>query len=407
MIFMKVLILDTVHGGKILAERYLKDKNEVTVVDVYKITPKEVLSSLRHRGARVVPSAPAEHFDIAVMPCHCPDSFLDGCTYGRKITFSQAVNELIDDRRFRIEITGVKGKTSTCYVLAHLLDAGGKKVFLHTSRGLGPYVGGKHIITDFQSIAPPTLLVLPKGDYDVLVCEVSLGGSGKADLAGITNLLENYGIAKNTHTAEWGKKDILTDRGVTIVPESEMGIWSKYGKPLRPYRGRIAVIGEPRFGEPLKVSVEYRGTNETELGGDYLALQYLEAMSMALEFCDAMDIPADAVLAGLRSFKGVPGRGAVSEKDGVKYLVDRNPGISHMSVEYTLSCLQRMGALHGAVLIIDPVSKKVCDKMDRDRIEEVAEKYGVPAIFTDGSGKEPEVPAEASTVVRLIKEGYQ
>ncbi len=404
---MRVLVLDTVHGGKILAERYMKDGNEVTAVDVYKVTPKEVLSGLRHRGAKIADSAPEEHFDLVVMPCHCPDVFLGGCTFDRKIDFSQAVNELLDDRRFRIEITGVKGKTSTCYVLAHLLDAAGKKVFLHTSRGLGPYIGGKHIITDIQSIAPPTLMALPKGEYDVLVCEISLGGSGKADLAGITNLLEDYGIARNTRKAEDGKKDILTDKGVTVIPGTETDIWSKYGKPLRTYSTRVTVIGEPVFGEPLRCFVEYRGTHEIELKGNYLALQYLDAMSMALEFCDAMDVPVDAVLCGLSTFGGVPGRGEISVENGVRYLMDRNPGISHMSVERTLSCMKRMNALDDAILIIDPVSKKVCDKMDKDLIKEVADRYGVEMTVTDGSCKVPEVPYGKSVIITMIKEGYQ
>ncbi|MCQ2079077.1 MAG: coenzyme F430 synthase [archaeon] len=404
---MKVLVLDTVHGGKILAETYLKKKNEVTVVDVYKVTPKEVLANLRHRGAKVADAAPAEHFDVVTMPCHCPDRFLGECTYDRRIFFSDSVGELIDDRRFRIEITGVKGKTSTCYLLAHLLCAAGKKVFLHTSRGLGPYIDGKHIITDMQSIAPPTLLALPKGEYDVLVCELSLGGSGKANLAGITNLLEDYGIAKNTRTAEFGKMAVLTDRGVNIVPEGEVGIWSNYGKNLRPYGNRVEIIGEPEFGKPLRLAVEYRGRQEVCLSGDYLALQYLDAISMALEFCDEMDVPVDAVLQGLSTFKGVPGRGEISEENGVRCLRDRNPGISHMSVERTLSCLKRMNALEDAVLVIDPVSKKVCDKMDKDLIAEVASRYGVPMLVTDGMGNEPEIPSDRKTIIRMIKEGYQ
>ncbi len=404
---MKILILDSVHGGKIIAEKYLAKKNEVTVVDVYKITPKEVLAGLRHRGAKTPDSVPAEHFDLVTMPCHCPDSFLSGCTYDKRVFFSDSVHELIDDRRFRIEITGVKGKTSTCYVLAHILDAAGKKVFLHTSRGLGPYIEGKHIVTDYQSIAPPTLLALPKGEYDVLVCELSLGGSGKADLAGITNLLEDYGIAKNTRRAEEAKQAIITERGVTIVPENEKGIWEKYGKPLRTYGPRVKAVSEPAFGKSFAVEVEYRGTHRIELPGTYLALQYLDAMSMALEFCDAMDIPAEAVLDGLRSFNGVPGRGEITVKDGVSILRERNPGISHMSVERTLLCLKTMHALDDAILIIDPVSKKVCDKMDKDLIGKVAEKYGVELRITDGLGGVPEIPEGRKTVILMTKEGYQ
>jgi len=403
---MKILILDTVHGGKTLAEAYLKKKDDVTAVDVYKVTPRDVLSGLRHRGVRVLDSPPSERFDRIIMPCHCPDNFIGGATYDKRMFFSEAVNELISDRRFRIEITGVKGKTSTCYVLAHILSETGKKVFLHTSRGMGPYHDGEHIITDFQSIAPPTLLVLPKGEYDIMICEVSLGGSGKANIAGITNLLENYGIAKGTRKAEDGKKDILSD-SINVVPENEKDLWSKYGKPIRTYGKRITLVGKPIFGQSLKVSVDYRGKHEICLKGTYLALQYLDAMDMALDICDAMDIPAELVLVGLSSFGGVPGRGAISIENGIRCVRDRNPGISHMSVERTLRCLREMDALGDAVLIVDPVSKKVCDKMDKDLIRSTASSFGVDTLFTDGNGIEPELPPGKTTVIRMIKEGYQ
>ena len=131
------------------------------------------------------------------------------------------------------------------------------------------------------------------------------------------------------------------------------------------------------------------------LRSDYLALQYLDAMDMALEVCDAMDVPAETVLEGLRTFPGVPGRGEVSVEKGVRYLRDRNPGVSHMSVERTLSCLKEMGALDDAVLIIDPVSRKVCAK------------YGVPMVITDGKGSEDDVPEGKTMVIRMFKEGYQ
>lgn len=271
---------------------------------------------------------------------------------------------------------------------------------------MGPYANGKHVLTEIKSIAPPSLLTLPKGDYDYLVCEVSLGGSGKADIAGITNLIEDYAIAKGDRKASDAKKDVLTDN-VNIVREDEKDFWAKYGKPLRTYGKRVEVVGVPEFGKPLKVTVDYRGKSEIDLRGDYLALQYLESMDMALEICDVIGVPKDVVLNALRTFPGVPGRGQISVESGVRYLRDRNPGISHMSVDWTLSCLKRMNVLDNAVLIIDPVSRKVCDKMDKDAIGKVAEKYGVPLIIAPGTGERPEIPKDAETVIEMVKEGYQ
>jgi len=140
---MKILILDTIHGAGILADRY-SEGNEVMCVDVYGTTPEEDLEKLRKKGYGVSRSVPPGNYDLVIMPGHCPDSFLEDVTYGRRIFFSEAVKEKIDDGRFRIEVTGVKGKTSSCYLMAHLLSAAGKKVYLHTSRGRGPWIDDKH-----------------------------------------------------------------------------------------------------------------------------------------------------------------------------------------------------------------------------------------------------------------------
>lgn len=404
---MKILVLDTTHGGAVLAKRYAARGDEVTIVDVYHNAPRDLIMGLRRLGIRTEDAAPAAHFDMVTMPCHCPDEFLGQCTYDERIWFSQSVNELVKDRRFRIEVTGVKGKTSTCYVTAHILSAWGKHVYLHTSRGSGPYGMGRHFVTDLVSIAPPYILEHPKGEYDVVIDEVSLGGSGKADIACITNLVENYGIARNTRKAEEAKSFVLCDK-VNVVKESEVPIWEKYGKPLRGYRSRVTPACDPEFAKPLKVSVDYGGEkSQIELDASYLSLQYLDAMDAALEICDAMGVPEDVVLGALRTFKGVPGRGEVSVEGGVRWLRERNPGISHMSVARTLECLRRMNALDNAVLVIDPVSIKVCDKLDKDLIKEVADSYGVEFVLARGDGTEPEIPEGRSTVIRMVKEGYQ
>ena len=366
-----------------------------------------MLDSLRERGIGVCVGRPDPgYYDLVAMPCHCPDGFLEGCTYGERIWYSQAVNRFIDDGVFRIEVTGVKGKTSTCHLLAHILAHSGRKVYLRSSRGSGPYGPEGHRIDEQVSIAPPYLLTLPHEGYDVTVCEVSLGGSGKADISCITNLLEDYGIAKNTRRAEEAKKDILNE-DVNIILGSEMGIWSKYGKPLRTVGKRVSVTRIPGLGEDLELCMDYGGKHSVRIGGCCLGLQYVEALEMALEVCDAMGIGADDVIRALSTFKGVPGRGEVTEMGGRRCVLERNPGISHMSVERTLETLRAMGALEGAVVIIDPVSKKVCDKLDRDRIEEVVKGFGVDLIITAGDGSMPEIPEGDGPIVRMIKEGYQ
>lgn len=403
---MRVLVLDMVHGGDLLARRHLAEGDDVTCVDVYKICPESLKEELRGMEIRVCDTVPPGKYDLTVMPAHCTRAFLEGADPGKIVSFSQDVGGFIDDRRFRIEVTGVKGKTSTCYLIAKMLRDAGKTVLLHTSRGEGPMLPEGHHIERKVSIAPPYLMTLAAGNYDAIVTEVSLGGSGKADIACITNLVEDYGIAKNTRKASEAKRDVFSD-GINIVPESEVEFWSRYCDRLKGYGSRVKVLENPGLGKGLKVSVEYDGTSEITLDGSYIATEYLGAMDLALQVCSEMGIPRESVLESLRTFRGVPGRGEIVIESGRTVIRERNPGISHLSIGRTLECLKEMDALDGAMIILDPVSRKVCDKMDTDMIRDVVSEYGVPMVVTNGDGIRPNVPDDVRLLIEFVKEGYQ
>lgn len=403
---MRVLIVDLVHGGNILAQRYLSEGDEVTCCDVYHIASPAMKDDLRLSGARVLDAVPPESFDMTVMPVHCPRTFLEGADPGEIRSFSHEVGRFIDDRRFRIEVTGVKGKTSSCYLISKMLHDAGRKVLLHSSRGEGPWTDDGHRIDRHVSIAPPYIMTMAAGDYDAVVCEVSLGGSGVADIACITNLVEDYGIAKNSLRASDAKRDILCS-GTNIVHSDEAGFWSRYTRNLTPYGGRVEVLSEPRLGEGLRVSVDYDGVSEITLDPGYISIQYIQAMDLALEVCHVMGISRDSVLRSLETFRGVPGRGEIVRDGDVTVIRERNPGISHISIERTLSCLRRMDALDGAMILLDPISRKVCDKMDREEIGRVVSGYGVPMVITEGDGNRPDIPSDVKLLIEFVKEAYQ
>ena len=398
----RILILDAIHGGAVLAQRMAALGHSVTCADVYGKASGETMRSISEAGASAAAVVPRRHFDLVMMPVHCPDAFLEGVTWDERITFHEAVGRLIDDGRFRIEVTGVKGKTGTCGVIAHVLHRSGMSVMLHTSRAYGPWENGGHREDGRMSIAPTSLLRLPEGKYDVIVCEVSLGGSGKADIAVITNILDDYGIAAGTKKASDAKSSILCG-GTNIVARNESEYWKRYGKDLREYGGRIRILGTDGIGGEIRTEIDYKGCHEISIGKGYLAQEYIGAMEAALEVFCAMDIPAEAVLEGLRSFRGVPGRGEI-RTDGNKMTVrERNPGISHLSVDHTLRCIKDCGFRGRALAVLDPVSKKVCDAVDMEMIRAAADRHGIPMVISG----EPYTPEDYDLIIEFIKEGYQ
>ncbi len=406
---MEALVLDMTHGGFVIAERLMDRGWGVTCVDVYKVSSPECDARMAARGLVALDEAPERHFDAVIMPAHCPDSFIGKASFDRKLTFSDAVKELIPDGLpFRIEVTGVKGKTSACYLLAHILDSCGKKVFLHSSRGQGPYSGGSHKVEALRSIAPPFILELPTEGYDVIISEVSLGGSGRADIAVITNLVDDYGIAKDTRKASDAKVQIFSS-GTNFVKEDELDFWRARasGFDFKTFGENCRAIDAPKLGSPLRIKYSYQGAQwEASLSPDYISTQYLPAIDIVLRISESMGIQADKVKGALESFRGVPGRGEVYFQDGRWLVKERNPGISHISIGMTMECLKAMGALDGCFVVVDPVSRKVCDKMKAPLIREVLDGYGVEYVITGGKGEEVDVSGH-KTVVTFIKEAWQ
>jgi UDP-N-acetylmuramyl pentapeptide synthase len=398
---MNVLVLDMVHGGGILAREYLKKGYSVHCVDVYGIAKEDIRSELKGLGISVHNEVPAGCYDLLVMPVHCPDVFLKGVTYGERKTFHEAVGELSDGRS-RIEVTGVKGKTSCCYLLAHILSLDGRSIFLHTSRGQGSWKDGKHMIERKASIAPTSILELPKG-YDTVIAEVSLGGSGKAELTMITNLAEDYGIAANTKKASDAKASIFSS-GKNIVPGAESDIWSKYRSGLIYFGGRTKLMGRPEIGKPTKISIDYDGEHELCLPGSYLHMQYMGAIEAVLEACHEMMVPLHQIIKGLETFNGVPGRGELSGSERGWEITERNPGISLLSVTRTLDILESMGIVNDVSVILDPVDRKVCEKMDTEKIRELVQGKGAEFRLV---GDRADAPEGRGVTLRLIKEGYQ
>lgn len=403
---MHALVLDLTHGGDVLCERLLQQGYEVTCVDVYGLSTLPRMDELRSLGATVTRAVPAGHYDLLVSPVHCPDRFLTDASWSERRTFHEMVGMLMpEDGQHRIEITGVKGKTSTAHLLAHLLHQDGRSVLLHSSRGLYHYgPEGVTLVHEKVSINPVSLLTLPDLDVDHVLAEVSLGGSGKADISVITNLVDDYLIAGGTRKACGAKSSILNPRGLNLVPDSEKDIWMPFGHPLVTFLPSITLRGSNKLGEGQDAVVDYDGMHHILLASGYLHNSYITAFDTALAVCKHLRIPSGSILEGLQNFRGVPGRGEVHVQDKRALVLERNPGISAASMHHTLESLSTIADISGCRIQVNPVNRKVCEKLEWGAIEELAERYHADLVWTDGDlGPDPKYPVD----LLFIKEGYQ
>lgn len=427
---MKVLIIDTTHGGDVLAMEYASMDNEVTCVDCYGTSRSEVREELVAKGIRWLSSPPEEDFDLLLMPVHCPDDFISGARFEARRTFHQAVGELASFKGLTFEVTGVKGKTSTCHVISHMMNRLGRKVLQLTSRGIHLYGEEEETLEERSSIAPTSILRISRmeTEFDNGVFEVSLGGTGLADVAIITTIGDNYPIAAGTRTAFDAKKQMLNmARKVAVVPEEERELWTPQVPPgvwLTTF-GEEGIVdayidGPHELGEEVEVKFRVKpgGEFSTRFSGEFLVPAYLRPFSAAISALKSLGIPPPQLCEVLSDFNGVPGRGEVLQERDTWIVRDRNPGVSVHSVEYLLGILEEYYEAKDIGLVIEPVSIRVCEKLDLTELGTINEVHDsvTGAYLLDHSGKEvegfrniqdlSEILDDHGILLHCTKEGY-
>lgn len=408
---MDVLVLDLTHGGDILARRLKARGDNVTVVDVYNLASDAQMDALASEGIEACREVPARTFDLLASPSHCPDSLIGPAVYGRRMTFHELVGEIIHETPFRIEVTGVKGKTTTCYLLARLLSLDGSRVYLQTSRGREVWVDGEAIdLLEKVSIAPTSLLTLPANGFDVIVAEVSLGGSGKADIGLLTNLVDDYPIAAGTRRARESKATVFSSQGINLIPQDEESIWGGLiPEGAVRYGGKVRFKGRPSLSGGSVVEIDYRGMTEFTLPSSYLPQAAIGAFEALVAVAEVLDVDKEILIEAIRGFEGAPGRGRVTPTDNGFLITERNPGISHISIGHLLRTLSEYTDLKGAAVMIVPATRKVCEKMDMDSISEVIRSHGAEMHVIDRETLHmvDDIIADNSLCLLFQKEAYQ
>ncbi|MFA5313078.1 MAG: coenzyme F430 synthase [Methanomassiliicoccales archaeon] len=382
---MKVLILDQTHGGDKIGREYLRNGDDVTVVDVYgTMKPKDVQLS-RDAGMRCTIRTPSEHFDLAIVPVHCPDRFLAGASFDERITHHEAVGRLVRFQMPVIEVTGAGGKTSTCFVLAHVLSSLGKKVLLHTSRGIFGYARRVTTIKEGTSIAPASLIDLSRIEgYDFAVIEESLGGCGVGDVCCVTTIGDNYDIAGMTRKAFDGKVQMITLAKRSVVfPEAEMDLWAPHvrkGVDITSFGANgdvsVSIATGQELGVPMVIGIRSaEGTGQITMPGTYLVPSYRTAFEASIAIVSALKLDVSKAITSLANFNGVPGRGEIEREGDWYFIRERNPGVSARSIEWNLSMLETMYNIDDIGLVIDPMNVRICEKLDVEAIMKVVSEH--------------------------------
>ncbi|MDO9516525.1 MAG: coenzyme F430 synthase [Methanosarcinaceae archaeon] len=363
-------VLDLTHGGIIIAQRMAQLGYNVSAIDVYNTVDPATLADLQDFNIQTSKTPiPVDEFDMIVAPVHLDPNYemlQQARDRGTEIvTHHKIVGKILSqDKRIAgakiIEITGTKAKTSTASILADMLSHK-LNVVLHTTRGLEYWENGTaSLIYQGLSIAPGNILhavdktalyISSKSKSnsniapDVYIFEVSIGGTGYADIGILTTLTQDYKIANNTAWASDAKMQMLDNAkpGSTVI--------INYTDDAATGRNLSDSVKTVTFSDSNDCTGDVTLALDEDTiiinSGNWMSVvnakpgydieSYTTAMVAAATAALEMGVELDIIRDTLADFEGLSGRMREQVFEGKTLIDNSNSGMNITSVEKSLA----------------------------------------------------------------------
>ena len=488
---MNVFLVDLTHGGVKISSELAKSKkyDNVFAYDLYNTLKKEDEGLLDTYNVKIIKDLDSfkrelvensnesiqtqkKEKDLIINPIHSSlniEELLNGEQLKQYeiINHHQSTELVLSDWKeetskqniWTIEITGVKGKTSTAFLLKEIFSRNNKSTLLLSS--LGAYIFRKNndkeqkiILQKDISITPANIIntvqlakkiVNPKCNtfpicdknldldermdenetleeynehpyadlnYDAAVFENSLGICGLGDIGILTNLVENYSIAKGKSNAREAKKQVFKSPLVIIDHETlhefypdeyetckdKINSFSLSNSDANAYCEHIdydiditkikvayhdlKTIDGKKIGEEL---INGKLNIDCFAPGPHHVLNVLSATTTAL----ALGIDEEIIQNALSNFKGIDGRTNVREIDGLRIIEEINPGINTKAIESSINMIKDIDNYY---IIIGGKYGVTCEEIDEEKLSQFLYNYlkdnpSTDLILTDELGK--------------------
>ena len=352
-----------------------------------------------------------------------------------KLVLSSWREKSSDENVDCIEITGVKGKTSVAYLLKEIMLENKKDTLLLSSLGAHLFRNKdfeKMEVEDIVlmkniSITPANIIntiqyadkiVNPKCssnediqenhlNYGAAIFENSLGVCGLGDIGVLTNIVENYPIAKGSSDAREAKKQVFNCPLVVIEEETldehypqeheilseKINTFSINDAAANVYAQSIDYALNQSEIKVIYHDLKVLGCENLENGeiiiktfapGRHHVLNTLTALTVAL----TLGIDNETIQKGLKNFKGIEGRTHL-RKEGDSIIIEEiNPGINTKAIESSINMIKNIEDYH---IIIGGRYGITCEEIDEDKLSKFLREYmmenpNVNLVLTDELG---------------------
>ena len=421
---MNILVIDLTHGGVKIAVSLAKKGQKVYCYDIYNTIKDIDKRMLDVYGAELIQLEDLKKFngDLKVIyPIHLPLTADEIKKNNENLNYTflthhEAIAEILSgwgEDIDKIEITGVKGKTSCAFMLKEILID--KNPLILSSLGALIYENEKEIILQKNiSITPANIketvdlaykLANPVcgGEikdqiYGSAIFESSLGVSGIGDVGLLTNIVEDYPIAQNKSSASIAKKQVFNCEIVCCEKES----LDKYYKDVNhtkinsfSFDDKSANLFIEKVDYSLDETEIYMSYNnirtkngdvidgkinvKTFAPGHHHVLNVLGVVETAL----SLNISEKDIADGLKNYKGIPGRTNKRNINDITIIEEINPGINTKAIEASIDMLNDKDYL----ISIGGDYGITCEEIDEDSVAELINSLDKEIILTGEVGK--------------------
>ncbi|OWT32849.1 hypothetical protein BGI41_05470 [Methanobrevibacter sp. 87.7] len=417
---MKYLVVDMTHGGVKIAISLKKqnNKNIVYVYDIYNTLNEDKRKVLQFYNVKIIEDISKlkniENLNI-ISPIHC---MLQKEDYKKIInpkikyyTHHEGVKIILENWTKKmeklnipiIEIIGVKGKTSTCFILKEILNnplilssfgaylfKNNKKITLAKNISITP-ANIIETIETARKIENPKCSLENDGNtknnigYKSAIFESSLGACGIGDIGILTNIVENYQIAKGKSNAEIAKKQIFNCKYIVANLETinkyypefknkdNINTFTIYKENTDNNANLIAKNIQYNL-EKTKLTIEYKdlitnkknkinGKFDIEIfaPGEYHVMNFLAGITCGL----SLGINEEEISKKIRKFKGLPGRTSLKKIKNSIIIEEINPGINTKAIEKSIKMISQYD---NYTIIIGGKYGITCEEIDEDKL---------------------------------------
>ncbi|MCC7553515.1 MAG: coenzyme F430 synthase [Methanobacteriaceae archaeon] len=441
-VYDKCLVIDLTHGGINIASQISKKKlfKKVYAYDIYKTLNQQDINLLNYNNVEIIDDLSILEGDILIIsPVHLSlsedeikEKINNKYNHYKFINHHEAVKLILEDYLktnediLNIEVTGVKGKTSSVFMLNEIFKD--NNTLILTSIGAFLFKDKKrYLLKQDISITPANILntinlaekvtnppcqvskscTIKGPEYKTSIIENSLGASGIGDIGLLTNIIENYKIANNKKDAKEAKKQIFNCKKVVIEYETLKKFYTdeslKYQSKINTFsldknniEANLVLKGVKYNLEKSEIKIEYKDiltiTNEKVSGSmkfQGFALGKHHVQNILGVVCTALcsNISEDVIKKGLNNFKGIPGRSSIKKVNGKNIIEEINPGINVESIKASVDMIKN---LKNYTIMIGGKYGISCEEINEEKLanylDKIAEKYDIILFGDLGKG---------------------